>query len=314
MMPLIQPLPLFQAIVRPMKIARRSAESSLIHFTGGFSIESEAEITNATADGVESALNYGYSPTETDSLSIMFHAHNMKIIDAMPWEYLYYYECHRNNTCSTRYFPELTSSQELLNDLTTHLRQEQKNTTIIGYWILDDWNYGDGTGKDLLVRMNSIIHQYTPDKPSICGFGGGLAPLPGAAYSWDDNLADNFSPQGCDMVGLYIYGDSNTTGTYDWTMSGILPAVFTSLKNRGWDIIEEPLVGIPQAFGGIVEGTSWPIPDSQSIETQTKAYCQQGATGIIYYDWGESAQSPLTNPNITQGIKRGIAACRGIWK
>ena len=318
----VQPPPLFRATITPVANSKHHPAFSLSRFIGGFSIESDAAIANAAADGIGATLAYGYSPTETDSLSTTLKAHNMKIIDEMPWEYLYYYECHLHYTCAClKYhncnatdFPELTSERALLSKLTAHLKQVQNNSLVIAYWILDDWTFEAGSGKDLLIQINSLIHKYTPGKPSICGFGGGLPPLPSTEYSWDDGLAKNFSPQGCDMVGLYIYGNSNTTGTYDWTMSHILPAMFTSLKKRGWDITEEPLVGIPQAFGGMVEGDLWPIPNANSVETQTKTYCQQGAIGIIYYDWGKSYQSPMTNSQITQGIKNGIADCKKIWK
>jgi hypothetical protein len=288
--------------------------SSLSHFIGGFSIESNAEIVNAVDAGIQSTLIYGYALSEIDQVSATLKANNIKVIDAMPWEYLYYYECHIHNTCSATIYPELTSPGALLSDVTAHLMQVQSNSLVIGYWVLDDWPYKSGSGKDLLIQINSLIHQYTPGKPSICGFGGEIPPLPQTIFQWDDSTAANFSPQGCDMVGLYIYGQSYTTGSYDWTMSHILPAVFTSLKNRGWNITKEPLVGISQAFGGTVYGETWPVPDANSVETQTKTYCQQGATGIIYYNWVESGPSPMTDSQITQGIKKGNADCKEIWK
>ncbi len=288
------------------------AQQSLYHFTGGFSIESDAEIANATADGIQATLIYGYAPLPTDPVGQALIAHNMKLIDDMPEKYLYYYECHIHNTCSASTYPELTSVQALLTDVSNHLQQAKNNPLIVGYWILDDWNFGDGTGKNLLIQINNLIHRYTPGKPSICGFGGEIPPLPSNG-GWDDQVTDNFSPQGCDMIGLYIYAYKGSTGTYDWRMSNILPAAFASFKKRGWDSTKEPLVGIPQAFGGIVEGESWPVPDANAVETQTKTYCQQGAIGIIFYDWDPSAQSPITNSQITQGIKSGIADCQAIW-
>jgi len=289
------------------------AQRFLFHFTGGFGIESDAEIANAMADDIQTTLIYGYAPLPTDPVAKALTAHKMKLIDAIPEEYLYYYECHIHNTCSASTYPELTAVQVLLTDVTNHLQQEKNNPLIVGYWVLDDWNFGDGTGKDLLVQINNLIHRYTPGKPSICGFGGGIPPLPSKG-GWDDQVTDNFSPQGCDMIGLYIYAKNGSTGKYDWNMSNILPAAFAALKKRGWDSMKEPLVGIPQVFGGIVEGISWPIPDANAVEMQTKTYCQQGAIGIIFYDWDPLAQSPMTNSQITQGIKNGIADCKKIWK
>jgi hypothetical protein len=303
-------------VQKPQEVGRRPAElaqRSLYHFTGGFSIKSDAEIANAIADGIHTTLIYGYAPLPKDPVAKALTAHKMKLIDAMPEKYLYYYECHIHNTCSASTYPELTSVQALLTDITNHLQQEKNNPLIVGYWVLDDWNFGDGTGKDLLVQINNLIHRYTPGKPSICGFGGELPPLPGKG-GWNNQVTDNFSPQGCDMIGLYIYAESGSTGTYDWSMSNILPAAVASFKKRGWDSTKEPLVGIPQAFGGVVDGESWPVPDAKAVETQTKTYCQHGAIGIIFYDWDPSAQSPMTNSQITQGIKNGIADCKKIWQ
>ncbi len=287
--------------------------TSMNHIAGGFSIQTNTTVANAAAEGVNATLVYGYVPKGDDPLSLTLKAHNMKIIDEMPWEYLYYFECQTHNTCSVS-FPELTSTQALYTDIANHLQQERDNSMIVGYWVLDDWNYGNGTARDILVHINGLIHQYTPGKPSICGFPGGLAPLPTTDSGWNDAQADNFSPQGCDMVGLYIYGDGDLTGTYDWTMSHTLPAVFASLKQRGWDRTKEPLVGIPQAFGGPDQsGTQWPIPTANSIETQTKTYCQQGAVAVIFYEWDTNEQTPMTNPQIAQGVKKGITDCESIW-
>src|SRR5205085_10608179 len=153
-------------------------------------------------------------------------------------------------------------------------------------------------------------------RPSICGFAGEIYPASSYDYyNWNDGTAANFSPQGCDMVGLYIYSAQATSGVYDWSMSKLLPAIFTSLKKRGWDVTKEPLIGIPQAFGGTIGGEPWSVSTAQSIETQSKSFCQNGATGIIYYAWDNSgldntSQLPWNNTQITRGIRNGVAACK----
>lgn len=119
------------------------------------------------------------------------------------------------------------------------------------------------------------------------------------------------------MVGLYIYAAARTQGTYDWTMSNILPAIFTSLLRRGWDMQKEPFIGIPQAFGGNL-GQPYPFATAASIEAQTSAFCQHGATGIIYYAWDNSGtdsttQFPWNSQQITQGVQNGLTACKRIW-
>jgi hypothetical protein len=290
------------------------------HILGGFSIDTTERVTNAVADGLQIDLLYGFPPSETGSLGQALKANHMKVIDGALNTFLYYYECHKLKTCSATIFPELTSVQALLTDVSNHLQQEKNNSLIVGYWVLDDWPPNDlGSAKDILVQENALIHHHTPGRISICGFGsGGIYPAPSYNYSWLDGTAANFSPQGCDIVGLYIYGASYTTGTYDWTMSKILPAMFTSLKKRGWDITKEPLIGIPQAFGGTIGGEPWPVPTAQSIEIQSKSFCQNGATGIIFYAWDNSglvntSQLPWNNTQIAQGIRNGIAACKQYW-
>ena len=312
-------LPLILSVIALPLFFRLYRQNDETHILGGFSIDTPERVTNVAADGLQIDLLYGFPPSETDSLGQVLKAHNMKVIDGAVNTYLYYYECHKLKTCSATTFPELTSVQALLTDVNNHLRQEKNNSLIIGYWVLDDWPLNDlGSAKNILVQEHALIHQYTPDRPAICGFGGEIYPVPSHTYSWLDGIAANFSPQGCDMVGLYIYGASYTTGTYDWTMAKILPAMFTSLKKRGWDITKEPLIGIPQAFGGTLGGEPWPVSTAQSIETQSKSFCQNGATGIIYYAWDNSgldktSQLPWNSAQITQGIRKGIAACKQYW-
>lgn len=290
------------------------------HFFGGFSIDTPSRVVDAAADGIQVDLKYGDPPVNTDPVGAALQTHNMKVIDGALNSYLSYYECHKLQTCDAAIYPELTNVSAVLNDATNHLQQMQNNRLIVGYWVLDDWPSNDyGGAKSILAQIKSLVHRYTPGRPSICGFGGGIYPAASHdSYGWNDGTAANFSPQGCDMVGFYIYGASYTTGTYDWTMSTILPAMFTSLQKRGWDINKEPLIGIPQAFGGTIGEEPWPVPTAQSIETQSKGFCQNGATGIIYYAWDNSgldnsSQLPWNNAQITQGIRRGIAACKQYW-
>ena len=109
------------------------------------------------------------------------------------------------------------------------------------------------------------------------------------------------------MVAPYIYG--HTADPLDWTMSKVLPAMENSLKARGWNIASNPLVGIAQSFGGTGD---FALPTASDVETQTKSYCQAGALGIIYYDFG-TGQNASNNSGIRQGIKAGIADCKAIW-
>jgi hypothetical protein len=149
----------------------------------------------------------------------------MKVVDGYISRYLFYYECHRTKTvkppptgegpyCREDSHPYLTDENVLLATLATHLQQMKNDQLIVGYWVLDDWVPWDaGSARQILIKIHNLIQQYTPGRPAICGFGGGVSSDHGSG--WDDWEADNFSPQGCDMVGFYIYATSlpNTTPT-----------------------------------------------------------------------------------------------------
>jgi len=307
------------------------------HILGGFNVDTPEGATKAAQDGVQVAFQYGQPPSMNEELGQKLQSLHMKIIDGYISSYLYYYECHRTHTvkpppanytnlCATDAHPELNSENALLANITTHLQQEKNNPLIIGYWVLDDWVFWDaGSARQLLIKIHQLIQQYTPGRPAICGFGGSIEAQQG--FTWDDWIADNFSPQGCDEVGFYIYASSlpATTPTaspddYDWSMSGILPAMFASLQQRGWDIAKEPLIGIGQAFGGPQAHTDryWVTPGAKDIETQSRSFCEHGATGLTFYGWADSGygpatQTPMNSTGINTGISNGIAACKRYW-
>jgi hypothetical protein len=305
---------------------------------GGFSITTPEQATKASMDDVQVVFQYGQPPSEHDALGQKLKSLHMKVIDGYISSYLYYYECHRTHTvklpasgevnpCTTDSHPELNSENALLANIANHLQQEKHNPLIIGYWVLDDWVAWDaGSARQLLIKIHALIQQYTPGRPAICGFGGSIDPY--MRYGWSDELADNFSPQGCDEAGFYIYASSlpNTTPSsssdfYDWSMSGILPAMFASLQQRGWNISKEPLIGIGQAFGGPQAHTDryWVTPSAKDIETQSRSFCEHGATGLAFYSWedpeyGPTTQTPMSSAEVGTGIRNGIAACKAYWK
>jgi hypothetical protein len=304
---------------------------------GGFSIDTPARAAKAAADGVQVVFKYGQPPSEKDKLGQTLQSLHMKVVDSYLWSLVYYYECHRTRTvmlapagkeqyCQTDYRPDLANESALLSAVAAHLKQVKDNQLIIGYWVLDDWASWDaGSARQILVKIHTLIQQYTPDRPSICGFGGDI--WLNQRYGWDDWVADNFTPQGCDKVGLYIYASStaNTlrfpaSATFNWSMVGVLPAMFASLQRRGWDITKQPLIGIGQAFGGPIKNTRTyrTTPNAQDIAIQSRSFCEHGATGLVFYAWddsgfGPTTQTPMNSPEIERGIQSGIAACKAYW-
>jgi hypothetical protein len=307
------------------------------HILGGFSIDTPDSATQAASDGVQVVFKYGNPPSESAPLGQKLQSLQMKVVDGYISSYLHYYECHRTQElrpsllgpgkyCQDDPYPYLTDANALLATITTHLKQVKNNHLIIGYWVLDDWVQWDaGSARQIIIKIHNLIQQYTPGRPAICGFGGSIGL--NHRYGWDDWIADNFSPQGCDNVGLYIYAPSlpNSTSTaspdaYDWSMTTALPAMFASLQKRGWDITKEPLIGIGQAFGGPIAHSDryWVTPTAKDIETQSKSFCEHGATGLTFYAWNDSGfgpttHTPLNSPEIEMGIRNGIAACKQYW-
>src|SRR6266487_207397 len=327
----------FMWYVSPHAQTNISNEFYKAHILGGFMTDTAEKAAKAATDGVQVVFEYGQPPSEKDELGQKLKSLHMKVIDGYIWSLLYYYECHRTKElkpsllgseqyCQADPYPYLANANVLLATIAAHLKQVKNNQLIIGYWVLDDWVQWDaGSARQLLIKIRDLIQQYTPGRPAICGFGGSIGIH--QEYGWEDWIANNFSSQGCDEVGFYIYTSSlpNTVPTssadaYNWSMSGVLSAMFASLQRRGWDITKEPLIGIGQAFGGPIANTDryWVTPTARDIETQSRSFCEHGATGLAFYAWdnsgfGSTTQTPMSSPEIDAGIQRGIAACKAYW-
>lgn len=303
------------------------------HILGGFSIDSPERADKAAEETVQVNFQYGQPPAESSPLGQKLASLHMKVVDGYIASYLHYYECHRTATikppppgqgqyCQQDSHPELADEQAFLANIAAHLQQVKNNHLVVGYWVLDDWvSWDAGSARQLLIKVHDLIQQYTPGYPAICGFGGSISP--DRAAGWDDWIADNFSPQGCDMVGLYIYAASRInipSDLYDWSMSSTLTAAFASLRKRGWDVTKQPLIGIGQAFGGFRQGKNsyWITPNAKNMETQSRSFCEHGASGIAFYGWhdsefGATIQTPMNSAEIEKGIQAGVVACYQHW-
>ena len=199
------------------------------------------------------------------------------------------------------------TAASMLSKLQAHLAGQEKDSTVIAYWLLDDYPGGDIS--DVLGKMHDLIAASNSDpassfsRPAICGFGGQILPLrdqhPSATdphMSYFAKSLINFSPSYCDMVALYPYAASSGTGTsdpsqFDWSMKYLLPEMFKELEDRGWDSSAEPLIGMPQAFG--YDG--YVAPTGADLVTQMGAYCNSGAVALLAYSWNDGYAS--ANPN-----------------
>lgn len=303
------------------------------HFFGGFSVNTPEQVFSAARLGMTEAQSYAGAATPDNALGQAMLSVNMHQIDSTLWYYLYQYQCHQNlNSYAFNYadcekvnpFPTVN---DLLAGVSTFLQQAKNDSLIDAYWVLDDGTLWDrGGAKLILQQIHRLIQQYTPTRPAICGFGAEFG------YNHDDywmsSLADNFSPQGCDMVGLYIYSaylnpkrPTPATNRFDWKMSTLLPKMFNSLRKQGWDQTKEPLIGITQAFAGMEnDHKSYLIlPSVQNMVAQALGFCQNGAVGVTFYAWDIgreilNLQTPLNNSQLAQGVQQSVAACTKYWQ
>lgn len=310
-----------------------SQSISQAHFVGGFSLDSPDLATNAARNGVQEAIMYGSPVTEQSRLGQVFSALQVHEADGYLWYLLYQYECHRqwslkknaSNTYCPQDYPQMASETTLLGAVTDHLKSVAQNRLINAYWVLDDWpSWDEGAANGLLQAIHALIQTYTPDRPAICGFGGELGPQ--HRDTWNSRLFLNFSPQGCDLVALYIYSTPVVTSkppppsaTFDWSMSGILPQMLAALRKRGWDSEKEPLIGIVQAWAGVKKdspGLMEVTPTAADIATQSLSFCKAGAQSLVFYSWDDpfTTESPFTNAQISQGVQLGVQACGAYWK
>ncbi|MDQ2907601.1 MAG: hypothetical protein M3Y81_29180 [Chloroflexota bacterium] len=299
------------------------------HFSGGFGINTPEKAARAAADGVQVAFLYNYAPSPGSSLEQTFTSLHMRVVDGFIASQLYRYQ--RYSLCMTQH---LACSASYANDteeasyaaIKAHLQQVAQNgALVIGYWVLDDQIDVSlyGTLKTILQNVHKLIEQYTPHLPAICGFGAGIT-LDDAG-AWRPGVAADFSTQGCDMVGLYIYAYTTVSKLapsalfYDWTMSKLLPAMFSSLQQQGWDMTKTPFIGIGHAWGTHASDGNYTTVTPQSLASQSRSFCEHGATGLAFYGWTDSTfevttQTPMNSPAIEAGIRNGITACERYWR
>ncbi|MBV8283218.1 MAG: hypothetical protein JO241_03525 [Candidatus Eremiobacteraeota bacterium] len=320
----------------PHPSALRADVASLLHGAVGFSVDTPARAATAAGEGVTSTILYGGPPTPNSSLEKALAQQHISVIDGFISGVMFYWECHRTHTvapppksygkntyCRTDENPRISSDAAALRVIGAQLDRDAKHDYIVGYWVLDDWAWWDsGSGRDLLQKVHALIVQKTPGRPAICGFGAGIGR--GTHYFWDTGTGRNYSNGGCDMVGWYNYSNFGIThpesgNDLNWAMVGLLPAMAQTLGKYGWQMSQTPLMGIGQAWGGRYESRYYqPGLSTAQMQTQAAAFCKFGATTIAWYAWDDSGyvtqtQTPNNSPAIAQGIKDGLAACRGTW-
>ncbi len=232
--------------------------------------------------------------------------YNIKYISTEPWWEIYD-KCRslvkQSGSCPA------AQERNVLDRIRKSLAADANNSNLIGYWVLGDYPGGDI--RPILRKIHTLVAERNKTspfpRPTICGFGGqqGLV---------------NFDPAACDMIAIYLYQSKPRLSlkVLDWSLSGALPAMLDELKTRGWDPQKEPLIGMPQAFGGC-EGLNWVTPSTDNMALQAETYCRAGAIALLPYTWHDSTKvycSELYNtPSLVSGLQRGKQICEEkYWK
>jgi hypothetical protein len=302
------------------------------HLIVGFNATSPALVEDAAGLGVTTDILYGGAPAPTSKLGSALQSSHMSVVDASISSDLYFWECHRTHTvapppsgdkndyCRKDFEPGY-DTQTLLQTVAQTLSADASNPLVVGYWVLDDWPWWDGgSARTVLQEIHQEIENTTPGYPAICGFGGTIEP-PGVD-GWDTSTGENYSNQGCDMVGFYNYANQSakaSSGTnLDWSMGTLLPAMESTLSSLGWNESDTPLLGIGQAWSGRFAGSHEPGLSSSQVVEEASAFCSAGATSIGWYGWTDSGfvrltQTPVNSPAIDEGIEQSINRCVSTW-
>ncbi|HEY1682703.1 MAG TPA: hypothetical protein VGF98_13745 [Candidatus Tumulicola sp.] len=308
--------------------------NALGHAIVGFLVDTPQRAVLAASQGIDATILYGNSPPPNSALAKALQAHGISEIDGEISSELQYWECHRTHTvapppggrndyCHNDYKPQIDSERVVLHDVSIELDKDATRPYVRGFWVLDDWPYWDyGSAHGLLQKIHTLIAAKAPHEPAICGFGAELA-RPGR-LNWEPGLAKNYSNDGCDMVGWYIYAPfgrrkPSNGQDLDWSMQSLLPAMRDSLAKHGWSLDRAPLLGIGPAWSGRYgERYYQPGLSRKQMQTQASAFCTFGATSISWWAWDDGAykpktKTPETSKTIAAGIADGIQACKNVW-
>lgn len=311
--------------------ASPALSAAATHFTAGFQIDKPARVRSAAAVGITSDIEYDGPPRSSSRLGKALTAAHMNVIDARISAELYYWECHRTHTvappppeeenwyCKTDEDPSVDSPAVVLQAVREYVRQDAANPMVSGYWVLDDWPQWDGgSARTLLQEIHAAIDEVTPNLPAICGFGGAILAI-GQPGGFDLATAENYSNEGCDMVGLYDYAEPTRRASdgdeLEWTMKILLAEEAEDLAGMGWVESDTPMLGIGQAWSGRYGHHEFePGLSDEQILAQARAFCADGATAIAWYGWDDSGfhkktQTPNNSAVIQDGIRQGISAC-----
>jgi hypothetical protein len=217
----------------------------------------------------------------------------------------------------------------ILSTASTYLRIVEREPSLAGFWILDDYPYGDVT--EPLRALRELIQQSNSrsgrQRPTVCGVGGSLdakrrpeEPSFTPDHRYTDLALRNVSPAFCDLVSPYFYGSAanDDARLIDWSMQNLLPYFQQALAAKGFGSTASTTIPVAQAFShkGPGGSSSFVKPGSADIVDQMTAYCESGAIGMLFFTWQSPSAdySYVNDPDLRDGVRRGRLACVKIWR
>jgi hypothetical protein len=299
---------------------------SLVNRVGPFgALESTSDIAAARADGFNLTVLSSSSETVRNDLT----ASQFAYLDGELWKYIhdrcsiqFEFEARRGSSMSC----QLSAQDEAViqGQVDTRLRWGEHNPNIVGYWVLDDYPYGDVS--DALRGIHSAVAlsnaRSGASRVLVCGVGGLLdlrltagGPLVQSRRYTIDALV-NVVPDACDVVAPYFYavGPVNDPSLVDWAMSDLMPWFMAELKARGFD--QPPLLPIVQAFSTPTDAGKlvYIEPRPADMAAQASAYCSRGAIALLYFAWwGRDLEKIYRNDaQLRLGVASAADACRAV--
>lgn len=263
----------------------------------------------------------------------ILHASGMRVIDSTPARMIYQAFCPSAPDKCAR--PSGTRLVDLRRQLAKYVRSRRSNSTVAGYYILDDYVPNID---DVLASVYQAMRAADPARPLVCAFSIPVIQVnaDAVAVAKEDSLTarhlQNYSPKWCDAVMIFSYAPGSVTprhdGPYDWAMTKTLPTGLSILRSKGWRQSTSPLIGVPQTFQFWPRrpGPKWVQrvqyregPTETELTAQVVAFCRAGATSIVAYAWRTTAQKTtrgLVNSSAFQlGLLSGAQQCqRDFWR
>jgi len=268
--------------------------------TSGLDLAFAYSIGSDTASAVAVGLNSGlnYESTQGSGWSNLTGA-GLKIIsdygDQLSRCYLYALSGDSNLQCQFGAMTEAAVMTKWNAYLQSSLVQGNLSN-IVGFNLSDDWHSNGGAAKKLFQDMTAAVHTYAPGHRSICTLSANTS-YAHSAQSYSTFAATlNFSPTGCDMVGIYLYPTVNSQPLTNFTNA------IAGLKIDGLNPSVTPIIGIAESYN----------TTGAAVEKEVKFMCDNGATSIGFWAYNTGmGTAAAKSEDIRGGMSRGLQYCGG---